>query len=150
MVCDWIWEKPAFMHTYLEIPSLIKWTNASQEGKQLLVCNLLQLYSYSYSIHQLLNGWLPELPAILDSFLLVSQYLKHSYRGGGWGWWGATVTGKGYVNIKNNQMASIGAIFTSAYHTKQLNPWTNTSAGYVVNYSLLPACQGEMEPFEDC
>ena len=30
------------------------------------------------------------------------------------------VPGKGYVNTKTSQMASIGAIFTSTYHTKQL------------------------------
>ena len=38
---------------------------------------------------------------------------------------GATEAGKGYVNTENNQMAYIGAIFTSSYHTKQLNPLTN-------------------------
>ena len=45
-------------------------------------------------------------------------------------------------------MASIGAIFTSTYHTKQLNPWPNSSTSRVVNYSCLSACQGDMEPFE--
>ena len=33
------------------------------------------------------------------------------------------VMGKGYGNIENSQMASIGAIFTSKYQTKQLKPW---------------------------
>ena len=37
-------------------------------------------------------------------------------------------------------MASIGAIFTSTYHTRQLNPWPNSSASRVVNYSQLSAC----------
>ena len=37
----------------------------------------------------------------------------------------------------------------SKYHTKQLNPWPNSSANRVGNYSQLSACQGEMEPFED-
>ena len=46
-------------------------------------------------------------------------------------------------------MASICAIFTSTYHIKQLNPWPNSSASPVVNYSRLFACHGEMEPFED-
>ena len=32
------------------------------------------------------------------------------------------MTGKGYVFTKNSQMTSIGAIFTSTCHTKQLNP----------------------------
>ena len=55
---------------------------------------------------------------------------------------------KGYFNAKNSQMTSIGAIFTSTDHTNQLNPWANSSASYVVNYSWLSACQGNMEPFE--
>ena len=58
------------------------------------------------------------------------------------------VVGKGYVFTKTSQMASIGAIFTSTYHTEQLNPWPNLSASRVVNYSWLSACQGDMEPFE--
>ena len=45
-------------------------------------------------------------------------------------------------------MASIGVILTSTYHTKQLNPWPNSSASRVVNYSRLSACQGDMQPFE--
>ena len=58
------------------------------------------------------------------------------------------VAGKGYVFTKTSQMVSIGAIFTSAYHTKQLNPWLNSSASRVVNYSRLSASQGDVEPFE--
>ena len=57
------------------------------------------------------------------------------------------VAGKSYVFTKTSQMASIGVIFTSTYHTKQLNPWPN-SASRVVNYSQLSACQGDMQPFE--
>ena len=45
-------------------------------------------------------------------------------------------------------MAFIGTIFTSTYHTKELNPWPNSSARCVVNYSWLSACQGDMKPFE--
>ena len=58
------------------------------------------------------------------------------------------VAGKGYVFTKTSQMASIGVIFTSTYHTKQLNPWPDSSASRVVNYSQLSACQGAMQPFE--
>ena len=58
------------------------------------------------------------------------------------------VAGKGYVFTKTSQMASIGVIFTSIYHTKQLNPWPNLSASRAVNYSLLSACKGDMQPFE--
>ena len=59
------------------------------------------------------------------------------------------VAGKGYTSTENNQMASIDGIFTSTYHTKQLNPWPNSSVSRVGNYSQLSACQGEMEPFEE-
>ena len=59
------------------------------------------------------------------------------------------VAGKGYVNTENSQKASIGDIFTSIYHTMQLNPWPNPLASCVLNYSRLSACQEEMEPFED-
>ena len=59
------------------------------------------------------------------------------------------VVGKGYVNTKSSQMVSIGAIFTFIYNTKQLNPWPNSSASRIVNYSLLSTRLGEMQPFED-
>ena len=59
------------------------------------------------------------------------------------------MAGKGYVFTKTSQMASIGVIFTSTYHTKQLNPWPNSSASRVVNYSQLSTCQGVMQPFKD-
>ena len=55
--------------------------------------------------------------------------------------------GQRLVFTKISQMASIGVIFTSTYHTKQLNPWPNSSASCVVNYSQLSACQGDMQPF---
>ena len=58
------------------------------------------------------------------------------------------VVGKGYFLTKTSQMESTGAIFTSTYHTKQLNPWPNPSASRVVNYNWLSACQGDVEPFE--
>ena len=58
------------------------------------------------------------------------------------------VAGKGYIFTKTSQMASIGVIFTSTYHTKQLNPWSNSSASHVVNYSQVSACQGDMQLFE--
>ena len=55
------------------------------------------------------------------------------------------VVGKGYVFTKTSQMASIGVIFTSTYHTKL---WLNSSANRGVNYSQLSACQGDMQPCE--
>ena len=39
-------------------------------------------------------------------------------------------------------MASICAIFTSTYRTKQLNPWPNSSASHVANYSWLLLAKG--------
>ena len=47
-----------------------------------------------------------------------------------------------------SQMTSIGAIFTSTCHTKQLNSWPNSSASRVVIQSQLSACQGKMGPFK--
>ena len=58
------------------------------------------------------------------------------------------VAGKSYVFTKTGQMAPIGVIFTSINHTEQLNPWPNSSASRLVNYSRLSACQGDMQPFE--
>ena len=56
----------------------------------------------------------------------------------GGGWVGShEVAGKGYVFTKTSQMASIRVIFTSIYHTQQLNPWPNSPASRVVNYSQL-------------
>ena len=67
----------------------------------------------------------------------------------GWEWVGRhEVAGKGYDFTKTSQMASIRAIITSTYHAKQLNLWLNSSASYVVNYSWLAACQGDVEPFK--
>ena len=58
------------------------------------------------------------------------------------------VAGKGYVFTETRQRTSIGVIFTSTYDTKQLNPWPNSLASGVVNYSQLSDCQGDMQPFE--
>ena len=46
-------------------------------------------------------------------------------------------------------MASIGAIFSSTYHTEQLSTWPKSPASHVVNRSQHSACQGEIEPFKD-
>ena len=60
------------------------------------------------------------------------------------------VAGKAYIFTKNSQMTSVGSIFTSTCHTKQLNPWLISSASCVMNHSQLSACQGKMGPFEGC
>ena len=68
---------------------------------------------------------------------------------GGWGQVRShEMAGKGYVFSKNSQMTSIGAIFTSTYHTKQLNPWTNSLANHVVIHSWLSACQEKIGLFK--
>ena len=60
------------------------------------------------------------------------------------------MAGKGYIKTENSQMASNIAVFTSTYHTKQLNPWQpNSSANCVVKYSRLSVCQRERETFTD-
>ena len=62
---------------------------------------------------------------------------------------GHKVTDKDCVHAENSQMASNGVIFSSTYHTKHLNPWPNSSASRVVNYSWPSACPREVEPFND-
>ena len=56
--------------------------------------------------------------------------------------------GKGNANTENSQMASIGAIFSSTYHKRQLIPWLNSSASLVVNCRQLSASLGEMKPIK--
>ena len=58
------------------------------------------------------------------------------------------VMGKGYIITKTSQMTSTGAILTLIYHTKQQNPWPNSSGNHMVNYSRLSIYQGDMQPFE--
>ena len=59
------------------------------------------------------------------------------------------MAGKGFVNTEGSQMVSFDAIFSSMYHTKQLNAWPSSSVSHVVIYSWLYVCPGEMEPFKD-
>ena len=58
------------------------------------------------------------------------------------------MVGKGYFFTKTGQMKSTGAIFTSTYHTKQLNPWPNSSVSRVMNYSWRSTCQEDIQSFE--
>ena len=101
---------------------------------------------YNLSIHQLLGEKLVEFPAILDSSFTGVANISSTPTGGRVG--SHEVAGKGYVLTKTRLMTFIGVIFTSTYHTKQLNPWPNSLASRVVNYSQLSACQGDMQPFE--
>ena len=89
----------------------------------MLVCNLPRFYSFSQSICTP-TVELPKLSAIVDSFYWHSQHHKHFYRGGCMVVGSHKVVVEGYMShTKNSQIAFISAIFTSIYHTKQLNPW---------------------------
>ena len=94
---------------------------------------------YSLSIHQLLSGQPAELPAWLYTGIADTSSIPIEWESGGW-LGSHKVVGKDYVNTQHNQMPSISAIFISKYHTKQLNPWQNSSDSCVVNYSWLSAC----------
>ena len=98
---------------------------------------------YNLFIHQVLSEPLPELPATLDRFTGIANTSSTPIGREGGEWAGThIVAGKGYVYTENSQMASIGAIFNSTYHTKLQNPWPCSSANCVVNYILLSAFQG--------
>ena len=69
--------------------------------------------------------------AILGTSRFIKDVNSTSVGWDGGGWWVAMheVAGIIYVNTGNNQMASIGAIFTYKYRTKQLNPWQKSRCG---------------------
>ena len=93
---------------------------------------------------------LAELPAILDSFFAGVANATSTpivWEGGGQAG-SQEVMGKGYVFTKNSQMTSIGIIFITTCHTKQLHPRANSSASHVVIHSQLSACQGKIGSFE--
>ena len=56
---------------------------------------------------------------------------------------------KDSIKTEGSQMASIGAIVSSTYHTRHLNPLPTSPASCVVIYTQLSACPGEIEPFKD-
>ena len=88
------------------------------------------------------------MPTILDS--VFTGVANTTSTPTGWEGVGRQVATKwqARLHLHYSQMASIGAIFTSTYYTKQLYPGPNSPATGVVNYSWLSACQGDMEPFE--
>ena len=53
------------------------------------------------------------------------------------------------LRLKVANWYQISVILSSAYHTKQLNPWSITPTSHVVIYSWLSICPREMEPFKD-
>ena len=117
----------------------------------MLEWNLPRFCSYLYSIYPPTIGWIASWVFHHFRYFFIGvaniSSTPEGWEGGGWVG-GYEVVGKGYVFAKTIQMVSIGAIFTSTYCTKQLNPWPNSSASHVVNYSRLSACQGDMDPFE--
>ena len=109
---------------------------------------ILQLFiTYLYRVNSQLNC--PPFQVVFNGITNIINSPIWWKVGGRWPVGSHKVAGKGYVNTENSQRVSIGDIFTSTYHTKQLNPWPKSLASRVVNYSQLPACQGEMELFED-
>ena len=81
----------------------------------MLACNSVVIYS---SMHQLLNGWLAELPAILDDVIYATSI--HNFIGvGGWRELQSSRQ-KMCQNMETTKRASVGVIFSSTYHTKHL------------------------------
>ena len=63
----------------------------------------------------------------------------------GGGWWEATERqAKALSKLKKAKIndTPIGAVFTSTYHTNQLNQWTTSSASRMVIYSFLSTSPG--------
>ena len=106
-----------------------------------------QLFRVNHCIYCTLDSQLAGFPAILDSLFTDTTSTPIGWEGGG-SVWSHEVAGKGFVFTKNSQMTSIGAIFTSTCHTKQLNPWPISSASHVVIHTWLFACHGKMGPFK--
>ena len=63
--------------------------------------------------------------------------------------WSHEVAGKSCIHTENSHIASIGAISTSTYHTKQLNAYPTSSASVFVNYNWLLACPRKIELVKD-
>ena len=66
---------------------------------------ILQLYIHSLSMDRLLNGWLAELPAILDSFLTDIANTTSTPTvvvDGRWVGGNHKVAGKGCINTENS------------------------------------------------
>ena len=157
-----------YNYKYLEILILIILNIVTREGKQSNRCLHEICHDSIIAVYNLSNGQLncPPFQIILllvqpislysthtGVFYRYSQYHQHSYSrfltgvlntnstptgqegGGRWvamKWWEKFTI--------NNQAASIVAILTSTYHTKQLNPWPNSPDSQLVNYSQLSAC----------
>ena len=111
---------------------------------------VLQLFIVYTSLYQLLNGQLTdhELSTIFDNFYWYSNTTSTPIGLEVWGGVSHEIVSKSYFNTENSQMAFIGAIFNSTYHTQQLNPQPKLPATDVI-YSWLSACPGKMEPFKD-
>ena len=90
----------------------------------MLVCNLPQFYSYLWPIHTPTVEWIASrITHHFRYFFTSVANTTSTLLGARSGVVGShEVAGKTYVNSENSQMASIGAIFTSTYHIKQLNP----------------------------
>ena len=108
----------------------------------------LQLFKVIHCIYCTLDSQL-DFPPFQIVFTGVANTTSTPIGWEGGQWAGIhKVAGKGYVFTKNREMTSIGTIFTSTCHTKQLHPWPNSSASHVVINNRQSTCQGKMEPFK--
>ena len=95
----------------------------------------------------LLNGWLAEFPAILDSFLLATSIPQALLKG----WRGAM---KRHANllckVKTAKWHQL-VLFTAPHNTQNsyVNPCPTAPVSRVVIYSWLAACPVEMKLFKD-
>ena len=127
-----------------------------------MILQLFIVHHFANYCNEWLVTQLNRLPFQI-AFCWCSQFHQHFYRVVGWriggigcmgGWRQVSsheVAGKSYVNIaKWHLLVPFQPPHTRMYHKKQLkNPWLNSSASCMVNYSWLSAYEGKRGPFKD-
>ena len=108
-----------------------------------LICNSLLLINSTFFLfkHFMITIYSHSPPCCGVTFCHISEMPS---------WWLRNLTmvrKRGKCKI-HATLHCFTAFISSSYHTKQQNPWPNSSASHVVNYNWLSACQGGMEPFE--
>ena len=126
-------------YIYLKILYLRK------ENRCLHVIHHDSIAIHSLSTHQLSNGYLAELPTILDIFPGIANTTITPIGVVG----SHKVAGKGYVNTKNSQMSSISATLSSMYHTKQAKLMAKLISQSRGELQQAISCPGKLEPFKD-
>ena len=127
----------------------MKYYNSGREADACMKFAMIpQLFIIYLPTNYWVNSQLNFLPFQIV-FYWPSQYQQHSHKVGGWGERAATKwQAKVMSSLKLAKWHPLVPIFTSKYHTRPLNPWPNSSASPLVNYSQLSTCQGDMQPFE--